>query len=91
MLIRDFRISDRAWGWGGARAESFGMTLSHDAQKVAHSFVGNGVIDGLEAASFVVCRRVRKKLHRGAQLLAHLFFVFGLSVRLNLPLFLLSC
>jgi len=49
------------------------------AQEVAHSFVGNGVVDGLEATWFVACKRVRKKLRRGAQLLAHFYLLSGLA------------
>lgn len=35
----------------------------------------------LKSASSVACRRVRKKLRRGEQLLAHLLFVLGFGVR----------
>ena len=51
------------------------------AQEVAHSFSENGGVNALQATSFVVCRRVRKKLRRGAQLLAHFLFVIRVGVR----------
>jgi hypothetical protein len=51
------------------------------AQEVAHLFVENGRGNALQATSFGACRRVRKKLRSGAQLLAHLCLVVWVSVR----------
>jgi len=59
------------------------------AQEVAHLFVENGRGNALQAASFGACRRVRKKLRRGAQLLAHFYLFLGLAFAKNPSLFFL--
>ena len=60
------------------------------AQEVAHLFVENGRLNALQATSFGACRQVRKKLRRGAQLLAHFCFVIGFGVRSNLLFYFLN-
>ncbi len=60
------------------------------AQEVAHSLAENKVVDAPQATSLVACGRVRKKLRRGAQLLAHFCFVIGFGVRSNLLFYFLS-
>lgn len=72
------------------RVKSGWVRFWRSAQEVAHLIVCFGGLTALEATSFVACRRVRKKLHSSAQLLAQVLWVLWFGVRSNLSIYLLT-
>ena len=65
------------------------MLQCHYAQEVAQLMVEVCVVNTFEATLSVAGRRVRKKLRRGAQLLAHFYLFLGLAFAKNPSLFFL--